>query len=190
MPALPIAQPVFLVGFMGCGKTTLGGPVAAMLGRRFIDLDEWIEQRTGQTVAALFSTVGESGFRLLEREALQAVCGMGDVVVACGGGTPCRPGAMELMNACGVTVWLTASEQCLVGRLLLPDQKAKRPLVSSLAADEVSVLVHRLLAERSPYYARATLRFDATELDTPAQIAATARRLCRQLKPVGIGETK
>ncbi len=89
---------VFLVGYMCCGKTTLGSAVAAELGVPFVDLDEWVERRAGCSVREIFATQGETAFRRMERAALREVAS-GDgrgAIVACGGGTPCQRGNMAL----------------------------------------------------------------------------------------------
>ena len=78
-------KPVFLIGYMGCGKTTLGEALARQMGLRFIDLDEWIETRQGMTIVKIFDEQGEGPFRKLEEDALREVASMTDVIVSCGG---------------------------------------------------------------------------------------------------------
>lgn len=175
-------NPVFLIGYMGCGKTTLGEVLARQMDCRFIDLDEFIEQRQGMTVLQIFDEMGEQHFRKLETEALQEVALMTDVIVGCGGGTPCHGDNMSLMNQAGTTVWLTTSPERITARLLLPEQKSKRPKINTLSTHEVSPLVKKELQSRSPYYAQAQLQFDSTDIETGPATVRTARRLAKLLK--------
>ena len=175
-------NPVFLIGYMGCGKTTLGEVLARQMDCRFIDLDEFIEQRQGMTVLQIFDEMGEQHFRKLETEALQEVALMTDVIVGCGGGTPCHGDNMTLMNQAGTTVWLTTSPERITARLLLPEQKSKRPKINTLSIHEVLPLVKKELQSRSPYYAQAQLQFDSTDIETGPATVRTARRLAKLLK--------
>ena len=175
-------NPVFLIGYMGCGKTTLGEVLARQMDCRFIDLDEFIEQRQGMTVLQIFDEMGENRFRELETEALHEVASMTDVIVGCGGGTPCHGDNMSLMNQAGTTVWLTTSPERITARLLLPEQKSKRPTINTLSTHEVLPLVKKELQSRSPYYAQAQLQFDSTDIETGPATVRTARRLAKLLK--------
>lgn len=175
-------KPVFLVGYMGCGKTTLGEVLARQMNRRFIDLDEFIEVQQGMSIVEIFDEIGENRFRELETEALGQVAAMTDVIVGCGGGTPCHGDNMALMNAAGITVWLTTSPERITARLLLPEQKCKRPKINTLPADEVLPLVEKELSERAPFYSQSHLQFDSTDIETAAATKRTARRLATILK--------
>ncbi len=170
-------NPIFLIGYMGCGKTTLGEVLARQMQCRFIDLDEYIEARQAMSIVKIFDEMGESRFRELETEALHEVAAMTDVIVGCGGGTPCHGDNMELMNRAGTTVWLTTSPERITDRLLLPDQKSKRPKINTLPADAVLPLVKEELQLRSPYYGQAQLQFDSTDIETAEATERTARRL-------------
>lgn len=175
-------KPVFLVGYMGCGKTTLGEVLARQMNRRFIDLDEFIEVQQGMSIVEIFDEIGENRFRELETEALGQVAAMTDVIVGCGGGTPCHGDNMALMNAAGITVWLTTSPERITARLLLPEQKCKRPKINTLPAGEVLPLVEKELSERAPFYSQSHLQFDSTDIETAAATKRTARRLATILK--------
>ena len=174
--------PIFLIGYMGCGKTTLGEELARQMGLRYIDLDDYIEDRQGMTITEIFKEMGEGHFRKLEGEALCDVAAMTDVIVGCGGGTPCHGDNMALMNRSGVTVWLTTSPERITARLLLPDQKAKRPKVASLPDEAVLSLVEKELEARTPYYAQAQLQFDSTDIETAEATIRTASRLADVLQ--------
>ena len=176
-----IMKPVFLIGYMGCGKTTLGEVLARQMGLRYIDLDEYIEQRRGMSVVEIFDKMGQESFRVMEIEALHEVAAMTDVVVGCGGGTPCHGGNMEVMNDAGITVWLTTSPERITARLLLPEQKIKRPKIVDLPDDAVLPFVKTELETRNPYYCQAQLQFDSTDIETGPDTRRTARRLANVL---------
>lgn len=175
-------KPVFLIGYMGCGKTTLGEALARQLHCRFIDLDEFIEERQGMTVVEIFDEMGENRFRELESEALQEVAAMTDVIVACGGGTPCHCDNMALMNEAGTTVWLTTSPERITARLLLPEEKSKRPKIHTLHDEAVFPLVEKELQARTPHYQQCHLHFDSTDIETAHATRRTAHRLTQILK--------
>lgn len=170
-------KPVFLIGYMGCGKTTLGEALARQMELRFIDLDQFIEARQGMSVVQIFDDMGENRFRELEIDALNEVAAMTDVIVSCGGGTPCHGNNMALMNRAGITVWLTTSPERITARLLLPEQKCKRPKINTLSPDEVLPLVRKELKARTPHYSQSQLQFDSTDIETGEATERTARRL-------------
>ncbi len=174
-------KPVFLLGYMGCGKTTLGEVLARQMGMPYIDLDDYIEQRQGMTVTGIFATMGEDRFRQLETAALRDVSAMSDVIIGCGGGTPCHGDNMALMNQSGITVWLTTTPERITARLLLPEQKSKRPKVARLPDEAVLPLVERELQARTPFYSQARLQFDSTDIETGSATERTARRLAALL---------
>ncbi len=145
---------IFLIGFMGSGKTTLGRPLARRLGYDFIDLDQLIEKREGMTIAEIFAARGEDHFRTLERTYLGSVIASGgDAVVSTGGGTPCFHDNMALMNANGVTVYLKLSPATLAGRLA--SAKVCRPLLADKSPEELLQYVADMLDVREEYYGRA-----------------------------------
>ena len=174
-------KPVFLIGYMGCGKTTLGEVLARQLDVPFIDLDDYIERQHGASIMEIFATCGERRFREMETSALRAVSAMPGIIVGCGGGTPCHSGNMDIMNEAGITVWLTTSPERLTARLLLPEQKGKRPKVKDIDDADVLPLVERELALRTPYYSQAQFQFDSTDIETAEATERTARRLATLL---------
>ena len=175
-------KPVFLIGYMGCGKTTLGVELARQMQLRFIDLDEYIESKQGTTIVEIFDKMGEGRFRELETEAVSEVATMQDVIIGCGGGTPCHGDNLALMNQAGITVWLTTSPERITARLLLPEQRAKRPKFIGLPDEAFLPLVEQELAARTPFYSQAQLQFDSTDIETGPATVRTARRLARLLK--------
>lgn len=172
-------RPIFLIGFMGTGKTTLGRALARIYQNlRFVDLDEEVERKFGVPVAQIFDTRGEEAFRHAEEAALRAVAADSDVIVACGGGTPCRSANMELMLNAGTVVNLQADRVRLLRRLA--EAAGQRPLLAGLSDDALAAEVEAVYAARAPYYSRAHASFDATFLETEDEIAATCRRFARQ----------
>lgn len=164
-------KPIFLIGYMGSGKSTLGRALTSRTGVRFIDLDDYIEEREQASVSEIFAGRGEAGFRAAERAALEEVASLTDVIVACGGGTPCQPGAMELMNSAGSTVFLSASLPRLFVRL--KEGRAKRPLIAKLSDSELEHFVADSLARRMPFYSAASAAFCSDRLESEEEIAST-----------------
>ncbi len=153
---------IYLVGFMGSGKTTVGELVARELGYRFIDLDREIERRRGMSIAEIFEREGEVEFRRLEALSLRDTEGGPDLVVATGGGTLTIPENREFVRRTGLTVWLDASLEVLLQRCR--EGAARRPV---LAGEEA---MRALLDERTPGYRGADVRAD-TEGRSPEQVA-------------------
>ena len=171
-------HPIYLIGYMGCGKTTLGRAVAHAASMRFIDLDEMIEQEQSMTISMIFARHGEEAFRRLEREALERVSLLSDVIIATGGGTPCRDGMMELMLATGTPVFLTTGIDRLHSRLAVA--RSTRPLIARLNDDELREFITSSLNARMPHYTRAAAQFDSTLLEDEEQIAATTQLFINQ----------
>jgi shikimate kinase len=163
-----LIKPIFLMGFMGSGKTTLGRALHKVSEVDFIDLDDVIEERAGKTIKEIFAEQGEAVFRQLESEALADAAKRGGIV-ACGGGTPCFGNNMELMNSVGVTVWLQAPIDLLVERLIIAADR--RPLIAGLTHEQLRAFVAKTVEARSEQYSRAQERFDASDLDTIEGIA-------------------
>lgn len=171
-------KPIFLIGYMGCGKSTLGRALGRVSGLEFIDLDHYIENRFHATVSELFASRGEEGFRLIEHSMLDEVSRFSDVVVACGGGTPCFYDNMEIMNSRGLTVWLTTPVERLYERL--QRNRSKRPILAGKSDSELRDFIVNALKEREPHYGRAHERFCATLLEDKSQIAITAQQFCER----------
>jgi shikimate kinase len=164
---------IFLTGFMGAGKTTVGERLAALLELPFVDLDEEIERRAGTTIRELVESHGEPWFRRLELEALQAVLGKDDAVIATGGGTLTSELGARLIREAGLSVWLNPSFATIVDRIGTLG-KADRPLFR----EEAQVLA--LYRERLPAYRKADVTVDVTPLEAPAEIAARIALLLRE----------
>lgn len=171
---------IFLIGLPGSGKTTLGRALAPCIGATFIDLDTYIECRFHSSVAQLFASRGEDGFRLIERNMLREVAAMNDVVVACGGGTPCFFDNMELMLSQGIVIHLVASRERLHSRLCR--HRHTRPHLASLSDAEVLGYIDRITLERQPFYSRAHMTFPSSQLEDRDQIQATVSQLVPSLQ--------
>lgn len=166
---------IFLTGYMGAGKTTLGKAFARELGLSFIDLDWYLEERFHQTISQLFAERGEDGFRRLEQKMLHEVGDFENVVISTGGGTPCFFDNMDYMNAQGQTVFLDVDEETLFRRLRVAT--AQRPILRGKSDAELRAFISEALARRMPYYEKARYRFDGSRLESRAQIDESVERL-------------
>ena len=153
---------IFLIGFMGCGKSTLGRKLATKLGYDLIDLDHQIEKNTGSTVGDYFSVHGEDAFRKLESDTLKSFDYPKNCVIATGGGTPCFFDNIDWMNENGTTIYIEMQALALAKRL--ESGMAKRPLLRDLTAEGVVEFIENKLAEREKFYNKATLIMDGISL--------------------------
>ncbi len=144
---------IYLVGFMGCGKSSLGKRLARKLEYDFLDLDQEIEKQTGKTITEIFRHEGEDWFRRKEKEVLHKTISMERLVISTGGGTPYHFDNMEFMNAHGVTVYLKMSPVSLTHRL--ENARRKRPLVADLEGGDLQRFVKDRLEQREPFYTKA-----------------------------------
>ena len=170
---------IFLIGYMGSGKTTLGKAYARTNHLEFIDLDWYIEERMHKTITELFAERGEEGFRELERKMLHEVGEFENVMIACGGGTPCFYDNIDYMNCVGDTVFLDVCPAVLFRRLKIA--KSKRPLLSDKTDKELMTFIGEALEKRLPYYTRARFRFNAEGLETSRQISESVECLAKLL---------
>lgn len=170
-------KPLFLVGYMGCGKSTVGRKLARRLGWRFADTDALVEEAEGASVADIFHYEGEERFRAVEREVLERlIASGGPVVVSTGGGLPAWGDNMERMNAAGMTVYLQRSAEC-IARRLSPYGRRKRPKLRGLSDEELVPFMERDMAQRAPFYERARLVLACDALSDEAALDAIAARL-------------
>jgi shikimate kinase len=160
---------IFLIGFMGCGKSTLGRKLATRLGYTLIDLDHQIEKIANSTIANYFSANGEEAFRKLESETLKTLDYPKNCVVATGGGTPCYFDNMDWMNANGLTIYIEMTPLALAKRL--EQGIAKRPLLSNLSEEGIVHFIETKLEERNVFYKKAKYSLNGINL-TPEQIHA------------------
>ncbi len=157
------SERIFLTGFMGCGKSTVGALAAPLLGWRFQDLDQEIEARAGRGVAAIFASGGEEAFRAREREALLAtpvrtVCGLG-------GGALVDPANLNWARMHGLVIYLQVDAEELCRRL--EGSPVRRPLLENdrgqrLAGERLLARISALLEVRTPTYVQAHCTIEAT----------------------------
>ena len=166
---------IFLTGYMGAGKTTLGKAFAREMNVPFIDLDWYIEERFHKSIRELFTVRGDSSFRELERNMLHEVGEFEDVVVSTGGGTPCFFDNMEYMNGCGQTVFLDVHPDILFRRLRVAKQQ--RPILQGKTDEDLRTFIVEALDKRAPFYSQARYRFDAGRLESRRQIAGSGQEL-------------
>jgi shikimate kinase len=170
---------IFLIGYMGAGKTTVGKELSKQLGLSFIDLDHYIEGRYHKTVGRLFAERGEDAFRDIERRMLREVAMFEDVLVSTGGGAPCFFDNMEFMNRTGTTVYLKVSVDELANRLEMC--KATRPVLKGRSGEELKTFIAENLEKREPFYGKASLVFDAEEMMTDTDVHKMAEKLAELL---------
>lgn len=166
---------IFIIGYMGAGKTTVGKALAKDIGLEFYDLDWYVEARMRKTVKQIFDDKGEEGFRKIEHNMLHEVGEFEDVVVSCGGGTPCFFDNIDYMNRQGETVYLKASPEVLYGHLRMG--KTVRPLLLGKTPAEVEAFIRKQLAEREPFYAKARHTLDVNLMDNYEKIKISVRKV-------------
>ena len=169
---------IILIGYMGAGKTTVGKALAKELGIPFYDLDWYIENRMRKSVSQIFAERGEEAFRLMEYNMLHEVAEFEDVIISCGGGTPCFFDNIDYLNRQGDVVYLKATPEVLYRHLLMA--KVERPLLKDKTPDELIAYITGHLKEREPFYSKARYTLDVSVLDNHDKISISIERL-RQL---------
>lgn len=154
---------LFLIGYMGSGKSTAGKKLAAKLGLGFLDLDEYIEKEYGKTIAEIFETEGEERFRELEHLYLKKVMEMDNIVLSLGGGTPCFYNHMEMINNNGISIYFKMSADALANRLM--NAKKERPLIKNMSASELKEFITSSLEKRETFYLQAQYKVKAKDLN-------------------------
>ncbi len=170
---------IILLGYMGAGKTTVGKALSKDLGMMFYDLDWYIESRMHMTVKEIFDEKGEEGFRKIESNMLHEVAEFEDVIISCGGGTPCFFDNMDYMNRQGETIYLKATPDVLYKHLKMG--RTVRPLLLNKTPDEVREFVGKQLAEREKYYNKAKHVLDVNLMDNFEKIKITVAEVKRLL---------
>ena len=163
---------IFLIGFMGSGKTYWGHLLSKKLGIPFFDLDEQVVSHEGIPINQIFAEKGEEYFRLLEKGALHIVSESHDsFVMACGGGTPCYFNNIEYMNQSGTTVWINTPAETIFQRLM--SEKETRPLIKSLSDEQLKNFIHKKFTDRKIYYEQADVILD----DDPLQLETLVEKI-------------
>jgi shikimate kinase len=155
---------IFLIGFMGSGKTYWGSFLAQRLHFPFYDLDAIITETEGKSIASIFAEKGEEYFRLLEKDILEDIIKEHPaLVLSCGGGTPCFFNNIELMKKEGTVVWLNTSIEVLTDRL--KKEKAKRPLIKNISDDELRSYILKKMNDRRLYYEQADVHVEEDSIN-------------------------
>lgn len=170
---------IILIGYMGSGKTTIGRALSKELNIPFYDLDWYIGSRMRKTVKQIFDEKGENGFRKIEQSMLHEVAEFENVILSCGGGTPCFFDNMDYMNAQGETIYLKATPDVLYGHLKMG--KSVRPLLLDKTPEEVSLFVRKQLQEREPFYTKAKHTLDVSLMDNYEKIQISVGGVCQLL---------
>jgi len=156
---------IYLVGFMGTGKTAVGRELARKLKWRFLDLDDLIELREGRRICDIFANDGERYFRRIERAVLQGVAAQKKFVVACGGGVVINPENIRIMKEAGVIIGLSASLNTILKRTR---KAAHRPLLN---VEDPRKKIEHLLKLRAPYYTQADKTIDTSKCSITEVVA-------------------
>ena len=154
---------IYLVGYMGSGKTTVGKKLAKKLGFRFIDLDDMIERKYRIEVSGFFQKYDENSFRKIEHDTLAQTFQFSDTIIATGGGVPCFFDNMESINKIGNSIYIEMSSLSLFHRL--NNSKRPRPLVQDKSHEELKQFIKGHLKERLPYYSKAHITINGENLD-------------------------
>ena len=154
---------IFLIGFMGSGKSTTGKKLAKRLGYEFMDTDELIVDRLGLSINEIFRQLGEEKFRENETGLLNELVSGNNFVVSTGGGLPCHGNNMDIINSHGCSVYLKVSSAALFSRL--SPRKHKRPLIKNLSDEELRDFIENTLSERQAYYNKARLVVRGLDID-------------------------
>jgi Shikimate kinase len=154
---------IYIIGFMGSGKTTAGKKLASLLGWSFIDLDKRIEEYTGKTIPEIFSQNGEDYFRIIETQLLRNLKSCTKTVISTGGGTPCYIDNMDFMIETGLTIYLKLTPAELKSRL--SHSKGERPLINDLDQKELTFFIKEKLAVREKWYERSDITINGIDLE-------------------------
>ena len=162
---------IYLLGFMGAGKTTVGKTFAKNIGYAFLDLDQWIEDKEAKKIVDIFQRHGEQSFRFLEAIYIRQTLSLSKTVIACGGGTPIYWGNLQWMLDNGLSVFIDAKPEVITERLLA-SKSADRPLLLHKNKEQAFKLILKKQKERLRYYQQAdfTVRADGTVDDVVSQI--------------------
>lgn len=170
---------IIIIGYMGSGKTTVGHALSQELGLPFYDLDWYIETRMHCTVKQIFDEKGEEGFRKIEHSMLHEVAEFENVIISCGGGTPCFFDNIDYINRQGETVYLKCSTDVLYKHLKMG--KTVRPLLLNKTPDEVKAFIGTQLKEREPFYTKAKHIVDVSLMDNKEKITITVDAIRSEL---------
>lgn len=172
---------ITLVGYMCVGKTTVGKELARVMGLKFYDLDWYIEERFHARVAEIFERDGEQRFRDLERRMLHEAAEFEDIVLSCGGGTPCFFDNIDYLNSVSNTVYLRATSDVILEHLRV--SRGKRPLLEGKSPDELAEYVTSQIKEREPFYMKARTVVDVPMLCDRQRVVEICNQISKEIKP-------
>ena len=152
---------LFLVGYMGCGKSSIGRRLARRLGVEFVDTDALVERAEQAEIADIVRYEGEQYFRECERRALESACGVEDAVISTGGGLPVWRDNIDVLHRCGKSVYIRRTPEQIFSRLT-PYGRHKRPRFRGLNDEELLSYIRTTLAEREPFYTQASATIECT----------------------------
>lgn len=160
---MKLKQHLFITGFMGSGKSTLGKKTAALLNCHFIDLDVIIEQKANKPISRIFEEEGENKFRELESICLSEAIKQDPCVISLGGGTVCFNNNLELIKRSGILIYIQLPSKVLADRIAA--SKEKRPLLDNLHEQERLSTIEQLLEKRKPFYEQAHITLNGLNLN-------------------------
>ena len=166
---------IYLVGFMGTGKSTVGKILSQRLNKEFVEMDEVIEAREGKPITEIFASSGEPYFRILEKNLLKEIALKSDTIVSCGGGLVCNQENLDILKASGLVLNLTASPEVIYQRI---KEFTNRPILN---VKEPLVKIQELFKQRQPFYNKAHLSLD-TEVKSPEVIALEIEKIISKIK--------
>ena len=170
---------IILIGYMGSGKTTVGKALSKETGMMFYDLDWYIESRMHKTVAQIFAERGEEGFRKIEYNMLHEVAEFEDVIISCGGGTPCFFDNIDYLNGQGDVCYLKATPEVLYKHLLMG--KVERPLIKGKSPEELINFITEQVGKREEFYTKARYTLDVSLMDSFEKIQLSVDALREML---------
>lgn len=154
---------IYLIGYMGCGKSTLGRRLSQHTGLQFVDMDHYIEERNCKTIPRIFAEEGEAEFRNKERKALEELSQFNDIIIATGGGAPCFFDNIDVMNRSGKTIFMNIDPEILADRLL--KSKTERPLIKGKSREELVAFIDETLKKRNKFYQQAHIQITQPDID-------------------------
>lgn len=154
---------IYLIGYMGCGKSTLGRRLSQHTGLQFVDMDHYIEERNRKTIPRIFAEEGEAEFRNKERKALEELSQFNDIIIATGGGAPCFFDNIDVMNRSGKTIFMNIDPEILADRLL--KSKTERPLIKGKSREELVAFIDETLKKRNEFYQQAHIQITQPDID-------------------------
>ena len=166
---------IYLIGYMGAGKTTLGKSLAQRMNLNYIDTDHFIEKRYRKKISEIFAAEGEDRFREIEHRILLEISEFEDVVISTGGGLPCFNNNMAIMNDTGITVYLEAPVEELAARL--DASKNVRPVLKNRSGNELEAFIKDSMSVRKPFYELAKVRFHVLPTANKNDVERLAKEL-------------